>query len=183
MVLNGMNELFIEILKANDFLVIKRKIRVLSKAEASYLCKMERVTESNIQLYIDYIMSGPSEIVVVSKLGAVADARSICHGSETGRRRLALVDDDKNTQRDNVDSLNAMFEVAPFSSFNELIDLHDFYAQHSRYQKLSKNKDLLDEKALKALEVLKIEEIKLELNTFQRMFSLAAFAAPGEAES
>ena len=35
---NGMNDLFVEILRANDFLIIKRKQRVLTKQEASYLC-------------------------------------------------------------------------------------------------------------------------------------------------
>lgn len=35
---NGMNDLFVEILRANDFLIIKRKKRVLTKQEASYLC-------------------------------------------------------------------------------------------------------------------------------------------------
>lgn len=35
---NGMNDLFVEILRANDFLIIKRKKRVLTKQKASYLC-------------------------------------------------------------------------------------------------------------------------------------------------
>jgi len=68
-------------------------------------------------------MAGPSEIVVVSKLGAVNDARTLCHGSETGRRRTALIDEATTGSRSNVDSVNALFEVAPFSSFNEFIDL------------------------------------------------------------
>lgn len=84
-------------------------------------------------------MDGPSEIVVLSKVGAVQDARTLCHGSETGRRRTSLIDEGTDGTRSNVDSLNAMFEIAPFSSFNEFIDLEDFLVAHSRLQKYRKD--------------------------------------------
>lgn len=70
-VTNDMSDLFVEILKANDFLIIKRKRRQLTHPEASYLCKLEKVSEDNIELYFNTVLSGPSEIVVVSKVGAV----------------------------------------------------------------------------------------------------------------
>lgn len=123
---NEMSDLFVEILKANDFLIIKRKRRPLTKPEASYLCKLEKVGKENIELYLDTVLSGPCEIVITSKVGAVQDARTLCHGSETGRRRASLVDEGSDGTRRNVDSLSAMFEIAPFSSFNEFIDLEDF---------------------------------------------------------
>jgi hypothetical protein len=33
-----MSDLLVEILKANDFLILERQTRVLTKQEASYLC-------------------------------------------------------------------------------------------------------------------------------------------------
>jgi len=186
---NGMNDLLVEILRANGFLILDRQTRVLSKQEASYLCKLEKISEGNIELALDYVMAGPSEIVVVSKLGAVNDARTLCHGSETGRRRTSLIDEATTGARSNVDSVNAMFEIAPFSSFNEFIDLQDFLVQHSRlhkYQKVAREDGrpgAKSGKAIDALAVQKIEEIRLELSSFQRSFSLAAVAAPTEAEA
>jgi len=183
---NGMSDLLVEILKANDFLILDRQARVLTKQEASYLCKLEKISKGNIELALDYAMAGPSEIVVVSKLGAVRDARTLCHGSETGRRRTSLIDEATTGARSNVDSVNALFEIAPFSSFNEFIDLQDFLVQHSRlhkYKRESREDGRPGAKAIDALAVQKIEEIRLELSTFQRSFSLAAVAAPSEAEA
>jgi hypothetical protein len=183
---NGLNDLLVEILKANDFLVLERQTRVLTKQEASYLCKLEKISKGNIELALDYAMAGPSEIVVVSKLGAVHDARTLCHGSETGRRRTALIDEASTGSRSNVDSVNAMFEIAPFSSFNEFLDLQDFLVQHSRlhkYRKETRGDGRPGGEAIDALAVQKIEEIRLELSSFQRSFSLAAVAAPDEAEA
>jgi hypothetical protein len=120
---NGLNDLFVAVLEANDFLILERETRVLTEREAGYLCKLEETSKSNLELSLDYARAGASEIVVVSKMGAVRDARTLCHGSETGRRRTALADDEVGAGRSNVDSVNAMFEVAPFSSFNEFIDL------------------------------------------------------------
>lgn len=84
---NGMSDIFVEILKANDFLVIERCVRTLTKKEATMLCQLERVSPDFIEIYIDYVLGSPSEVVVLSKIGAVNDAISICHGSRTGRRR------------------------------------------------------------------------------------------------
>lgn len=185
---NGLSDLLVEILKANDFLILDRQVRLLTRREAGHLCKLERISKGNIELALDYAMAGPSEIVVVSKLGAVADARTLCHGSETGRRRTALCGDSGSTGRRNGDSVAAMFELAPFSSFNEFVDLHDFLVQHSRLHKYTKETNTRDggrpgAKTIDALAVQKIEEIRLELSSFQRSFSLAAVAAPDEAEA
>jgi hypothetical protein len=66
-----------------------------------------------------------------------------------------------------------MFEIAPFSSFNEILDLEDFLLRHSKVSKLATN----------ALLVQKKEEVRSELNAFQRAFNLAAVAAPDEKEA
>ncbi len=39
-----------------------------------------------------------------------------------------------------MDSVNSMFEITPFTSFGELIDLEDFIVQHSRLEKYKKLK-------------------------------------------
>ena len=52
-VVNALNDIFVEILKANDFLIIKRKVRKLTKPEASYLCQVENIDKDNMELYVD----------------------------------------------------------------------------------------------------------------------------------
>ena len=86
---HGLNDMFAEILRANDFIILKRKLKKLSKAEASLLCQLEHISKENIELFVDTVIDGPSEIIVVSKLGAVQDAKTLCYGSETGRRRTS----------------------------------------------------------------------------------------------
>ena len=66
-----MNDLFLEILKSNEFRILSRKLRNLKRYEASYLCFLERVDEKNKDIYVDTIMDGPCEIIVMSKIGAV----------------------------------------------------------------------------------------------------------------
>ena len=140
-----------------------------------------------MQFFVDSIMDGPSEIVILSKIGAVEDDKAICNGTETGRRRSNQTGDEENGSRGNVDSMSAMFEIAPFSSFNELIDLEDFLLTHYRLKKYKEN-TMGQSKAtstqlrnIDAIVVQKAEEIRFELNSFQRAFSLAAMAAPNEA--
>ena len=71
---NGLNELLVQILRANEFLIIKRKIRQLTKAEVAHLYREENVSKRNSELYYNMMMSGPSEVVIASKIGAVYDA-------------------------------------------------------------------------------------------------------------
>tara|TARA_B110000285_G_C14564780_1_gene355137 strand:- start:42 stop:323 length:282 start_codon:yes stop_codon:yes gene_type:complete len=70
-----------------------------------------------------------------------------------------------------------MFEIAPFSSFNEILDLEDFLLRHSKVSKLARGDNT------NALLVQKKEEVRSELNAFQRAFNLAAVAAPDEKEA
>ena len=70
-----------------------------------------------------------------------------------------------------------MFEIAPFSSFNEILDLEDFLLRHSRVSKLGRGDNT------NALVVQKKEEVRSELNAFQRSFNIAAVAAPSEKEA
>ena len=70
-----------------------------------------------------------------------------------------------------------MFEIAPFSSFNEILDLEDFLVRNNRITKYAKND------GTNALLVQKKDEIRYALNNFQRHFNMAAFAAPNEKEA
>ena len=68
-------------------MIIKRLKKTFTKSEAIFICQFEKITKDNVEFFVNQIMMGPSEIVVVSKLGAVQDAIVICSGSKTGRRR------------------------------------------------------------------------------------------------
>ncbi len=86
--------------------------------------------------YYNVMMEGNSEIVVVSKLGAVADLKSLVDGSAPyGRRRIAQLDESTSAVRTNVDAVNSMFEITPFTSFSEFLDLEDFMVTHSKLEK------------------------------------------------
>ena len=129
---NGLNELFIQILRANEFLIIKRKIRTLTKAEVAHLYREEKVTKRNSELYYNMMMSGPCEVVIASKVGAVYDAQTLFDGSNPfGRRRINMLNEGTDTVRKNVDAVDSLFEIAPFTSFNEFLDLEDFLVRNS----------------------------------------------------
>lgn len=86
---NEINELFIQMLRLNSFVILKRKVRVLMKHEISYLYQKEGISESNRELYYNVMASGPCEIVVVSKIAAVGDAKTMINGAGPfGRRRV-----------------------------------------------------------------------------------------------
>ena len=50
---NKLNDLFVQILKANDFLILKRIKKTFSKSEAIYLCKLEKITKENAEFFVD----------------------------------------------------------------------------------------------------------------------------------
>lgn len=86
---NGLSEIFIKILKANDFVVLKRKQRVLTKTEIGYLAEKDGVGNQSLQAYTNLMQSGRSEILALSKIGAIQDAKSIVNGTAPfGRRRV-----------------------------------------------------------------------------------------------
>ena len=142
---NGLNEMFLQILKVNDFTIIKRKVRMLNKSEVMYLADVEKITKDKAEMYYNLMMDGDCEIIVVSKLGAVHDLQSLVDGCKPyGRRRVPqLFEDENNVEsggsvRANVDSINGMFEITPFTSFSEFIDLEDFIVGHTKLEKYKK---------------------------------------------
>lgn len=86
---NNLNETFIQILRSNNFLILKRKIRILTKSEIWHLFKEEQINEDNSAFYFEIMNSGPAEIVIVSKIGAICDAKTLFNGAAPyGRRRI-----------------------------------------------------------------------------------------------
>lgn len=130
---NGLSDYFVEVMRANGFQILERTKVKLNREQATALCRMEKVSADQAELYIDIVMSSPNEVVVVSKIGAVFDARAIVHGSITGRRRANQLDTSDGGSVSNTDSVGAMFEIAPFSSYNEMIDLQDFVTSQNRF--------------------------------------------------
>lgn len=107
------------------------------------------------------MLDGPSEVIVLSKVGAVVDVQTILEGANPfGRRRMNQVNEELQSDRKNVDSVNAMFEIAPFSSFSELIDLEDFMVRNSKlakFRELYKNTGQLDGFLLEKSELIRNE--------------------------
>jgi len=72
-----------------------------------------------------------------------------------------------------------MFEITPFSSFSEFLDLEDFIVSSSRLEKYKKQKHTGDAKTNRLndqLYIYKLESIRRELNLFSRHFNLVAHA-------
>jgi len=111
---------------------------MLTKNEVMYLFSQENISKENEELYVSLMLDGPCEVLVVSKVGAVPDVLTILDGANPfGRRRLNQANEETSI-RTNVDSVNAMFEIAPFTSFSELIDLEDFMVRNSKLSKFRK---------------------------------------------
>jgi hypothetical protein len=82
--------------------------------------------------------------------------------------------------RTNVDAVNSMYEITPFTSMSEFIDLEDYIVSHSKLEKYKKlfkkhgshssGADRLNDQ----LYLQKIESIRKELNLFARFFNLVA---------
>jgi len=92
--------------------------------------------KENSDMYYEIMMEGPSEIICLSKVAAVNDAKVLFQGSAPyGRRRVNQINETRSEIRSNVDSVNSMFEIAPFTSFSEFIDLEDFLVRNSNLNK------------------------------------------------
>jgi len=78
-----------------------------------------------------------------------------------------------------VDSISGMFEITPFSSFSEFLDLEDIIVSSSSLEKYKKQKNTGDAKTNRLndqLYIYKLESIRRELNLFSRHFNLVAHA-------
>jgi hypothetical protein len=130
------------------------------------------------------MMDSEVEIVALSKLGATHDLKALADGcAPLGRRRVAQLDEDISAVRTNVDAVNSMFEVTPFTSMSEMIDIEDYIVSHTKldkYKKLSKSSKTSGSMRLnEQLYFTKLEEIRKELNLFSRYFNVVAHAPGG----
>ena len=153
----------------------------------AYLYRAEGIQKRNAKLYYDMMCSGACEIIIVSKISAVYDCNTLFNGANPyGRRRINYIENEsrKAIIRKNVDSVDAMFEIAPFTCFSEFVDLEDFLLRNSRvekFRKLGEGQNSLDQKSFdKTAELLyatKVEEIRREVNLLQRNFNLVGYTA------
>jgi hypothetical protein len=87
---NGLHDFFVQILRLNDFTILKRKVRMLTKAEVAFLAEQEGISDEKCEMYYNIMMESNCEIVAVTKLGAVSDLRSLADGAAPfGRRRVS----------------------------------------------------------------------------------------------
>jgi hypothetical protein len=68
-----------------------------------------------------------------------------------------------------------MFEIAPFNSFNELIDLEGFMVRNSNLSRLQKVTEASNK--LTGFIINKKQVIRDELAVFQRFFNLVAYSS------
>ena len=82
---SGLHTLFLDIFKINRFFVLKSKFKMLTRDEA--LSLMPGLDETSAQGYLDCMLEGECQMVVLGKYGAVHEAQTLCDGSKYGRKR------------------------------------------------------------------------------------------------
>lgn len=85
-------------------------------------------------------MAGPAEIIVVSKISAVHDCNTLFNGANPyGRRRINYTNEGQDQIRKNVNSIDGLFEISPFTCFSEFVDFDDFLVRNSKIDKFRKH--------------------------------------------
>ena len=90
MVKNGLNDYLVQILRINEFIILKRRIRKLTRSELVYLAEKEGISDDKCETYYNLMMDSEVEIIAVSKMGATKDLKTLVDGcAPFGRRRIA----------------------------------------------------------------------------------------------
>ena len=78
-----------------------------------------------------------------------------------------------------------MFEITPFTSFNEFIDMEDFIVRFSSLDKYKsiKRKQKGTNRMDDFLYYTKIDQIRREIDVFNRFFNMTSYAPPTEYEA
>lgn len=109
----GLGGIFEKILKVNNLYIIKKHKWMLTPAEATLLCKMEGIHDEEWKsVYKKMMLEGPVEIYLVSKVGAVAEARAIVDGCMWGWKWVSQKNEDEtdaNVVQRNMDSESSAF--------------------------------------------------------------------------
>ena len=164
---------------------------MLTKAEIAHLFKVEKIPERNAALYMELMSNGPAEVIILSKIGGVSDALTIMNGANPlGRRRQNQLHEDVRSDRLNVNSVDSLFEIAPFTSFNEMIDLEDMLLRNSQIDRYKVARDGLEsarqsnqKRTFDLVYFKKIQEIRNEVNWLQRVFNMAGYSSPSVAQA
>jgi len=109
---SGISEIILNIFKINNFQILKRKLQVLNKDEAELLFKYEKLDENFKAYYIKMMTDSNSEIVLLSKFGALNDAKIICNGNNFDRANK------NNTSL--IDLLDMNFEMELKEEYSEI---------------------------------------------------------------
>ena len=79
--LSDLDEILINLYRINNFTIIKREILKLSEAQAYYLARIEKIPEISIKSYINFMQSGPIELILMSNYGALPLSKAIANGT------------------------------------------------------------------------------------------------------
>jgi len=144
---SGLVEVFLNVFKLNGFGILKRTNKVLSHNEILMLSKCAEVPDDLLEFYITLMGESESELVVVSKFGAISEAKALCDGNRFGRRQFDRTSNIKHDlyidkevevygqrwthdfiKREKVDEhpndgIDGLFSVNPFNSISEMIDV------------------------------------------------------------
>ena len=89
-----------------------------------------------------------------------------------------------------MNSVDSLFEIAPFTSFNEMIDLEDMLLRNSQIDRYKVARDGLEssrqsnqKRTFDLVYFKKIQEIRNEVNWLQRVFNMAGYSSPSVAQA
>ena len=91
----GLNKVFEKIIQVNNFYILKKEKRALKPAEATILGKLEGMKGEKLDFYRKIVLEGLVEIYLVSKFGAVGEAKALANGCMRGRRRVSQQNEDQ----------------------------------------------------------------------------------------
>ena len=81
---SNFEEVIVNLLRINKFVLLKRVQVKLSEAEAKYLATLEAVDDQMMDTYVKYMTSGVCEIILTSKRAAIYEAYALAHGCLSG---------------------------------------------------------------------------------------------------
>lgn len=75
------DEHIINLYRINNFIIIKRDIIKLTEQQAYYLAKIEGIHETSLRGYLNFMLNGPVELVLMSNFAAIPISSIIAQGS------------------------------------------------------------------------------------------------------
>jgi hypothetical protein len=78
------SEIIANILRLNGFVVIQRRKQRMSMEEAHFISALEHIQEEEMNEYLEMMTAGPSELILVSKRGALFEAQALLNPNVRG---------------------------------------------------------------------------------------------------